>query len=239
MAQLTNPQDLLKNRVHLGHLTHKWDPRFAPYIFMERNGIHIIDLNLTLKQLQKATQALKEIVQSGKKVLFVATKKQAKTLVKDVAERLGQPYVVEKWSGGTLTNFGTMRKRLKKRSSMELYMTSSAYQHLTKKEQLNITREKAKLDKALEGLSSINRLPAAVFVVDIKKEQTCVREANRLGMPVFAMVDTDSSPDLVDHAIPANDDASSSIGVILNYIADHLAEAIKAVQESKAAEAGS
>lgn len=224
-TQLTQ-QDLLNARVHFGHLSCKWHPTFAPYIFMKKNGIHIIDLNSTLQCLKKATKAMKELIQSGKKILFVSTKKTAKTLIKDVADKLEQPYVTERWLGGTLTNFSTIRKLLKKRINIQIAMEDPAYEHLTKREQLTMARKKADLDKTLQGLSTINRLPSAIFVVDIKKEQTCVKEANKLGIPIFAIVDTNSSPELVAYSIPANDDAKSSISVILNYITSELEEGL-------------
>jgi small subunit ribosomal protein S2 len=211
-------KDLLDAGVHFGHLTRKWDPRIAPYVFMERNGIHIIDLNKTLVCLEDAASALKSIVRSGRKVMFVATKKQAKKIVEEEAQRLKMPYVTERWLGGMLTNFSTIRKSLKKMASIEKLQKDEAYQNLAKRERLMIAREKQKLEKVLGGIADLTRLPAALFVVDIKREHIAVREAIKLNIPIFAMVDTNSNPEQVDFPIPANDDAWKSIQIITDYI---------------------
>ncbi|MEM7174124.1 MAG: 30S ribosomal protein S2 [Bacteroidota bacterium] len=232
LKQLTT-QELLDARVHFGHSTQKRHPHFSPYIFMSKNGIHIIDLKQTLACLTRAIKPMKALIESGKKILFVGTKKIAKGFIKEQAEKLAQPYVSEKWLGGTLTNFITIRKLLKKLSNMDVVKESAGYKHLTKKEQLSFAHKQAKLEKNLKGLSTINRLPAAIFVVDIKKEQTCVKEATKLGIPVFAIVDSNSSPEMVEYPIPANDDASSSISVILHYIANELASSMDKVQKTK------
>jgi len=230
-------KDLLDAGVHFGHLTRKWDPRIAPYVFMERNGIHIIDLNKTLVCIDDAAEALRTIVRSGRKVMFVATKKQAKKIVEDEAQRLKMPYVTERWLGGMLTNFATIRKSLKKMASIEKLQKDEAYQNLAKRERLMITREKQKLEKVLGGISELTRLPAALFVVDIKREHIAVREANKLNIPIFAMVDTNSNPDKVDFPIPSNDDAWKSISLITNYIGkvveEGLMERKKEREESK------
>ncbi|MCK5371648.1 MAG: 30S ribosomal protein S2, partial [Cyclobacteriaceae bacterium] len=197
--------DLLDAGVHFGHLTRKWDPKMAPYIFMERNGIHIIDLNKTIVCLGDAASYLQSIVRSGRKVMFVATKKQAKDIVAEQAQRLRMPYVTERWLGGMLTNFSTIRKSLKKMSSIEKLMKDEAYLNLAKRERLMISREKAKLEKVLGGIAELTRLPAALFVVDIKREHIAIKEAQKLNIPVIAMVDTNSNPELVDIPIPSND----------------------------------
>ncbi|MEL6561984.1 MAG: 30S ribosomal protein S2, partial [Bacteroidota bacterium] len=196
-------KDLLDAGVHFGHLTRKWDPRMAPYIFMEKNGIHIIDLNKTLDNLDLAANAIKNIVKSGRKIMFVATKKQAKDLVAEEAARLKMPYVTERWLGGMLTNFSTIRKSLKKMASMDKMMKEDSYKALAKRERLMITREKEKLQRVLGGISDLTRLPAALFVVDIKREHIAIAEAHKLNIPVFAMVDTNSDPNKVDYPIPA------------------------------------
>ena len=200
-------KDLLDAGVHFGHLTRKWDPRMSPYIFMEKNGIHIIDLNKTLACLEEASNAIKQIVRSGKKIMFVATKKQAKDLVAAEAQRLNMPYVTERWLGGMLTNFATIRKSLKKMSSLEKLMKEDGYKNLAKKERLMVTRQKEKMETILGGIADLSRLPAALFVVDIKREHIAIAEAQKLGIPVFALVDTNSNPNEVEFPIPANDDA--------------------------------
>lgn len=214
MAQIEY-KDLLDAGVHFGHLTRKWDPRMAPYIFMEKNGIHIIDLNKTLVCLEEASNAIKHIVRSGKKVMFVATKKQAKDLVADEARRLNMPYVTERWLGGMLTNFATIRKSLKKMSTIDKMMKEDAYKNMAKKERLMITRQREKLESVLGGIADLTRLPAALFVVDIKREHIAISEAQKLGIPVFALVDTNSNPNEVDFPIPANDDAYKSISLLV------------------------
>ncbi|MFN8353128.1 MAG: 30S ribosomal protein S2 [Spirosomataceae bacterium] len=214
MAQLEY-KDLLDAGVHFGHLTRKWDPRMAPYIFMEKNGIHIIDLNKSLACLDEASNALKTIVRSGRKVMFVATKKQAQEIVAEEARRLKMPYVTDRWLGGMLTNFKTIRESLKKMTRLEkMLKDETTTKNIAKRERLMLQREKDKLERVLGGVSDLTRLPAALFVVDVKREHLAVSEAKRLGIPVFAMCDTNSNPEAVDFPIPANDDAYKSISLI-------------------------
>jgi small subunit ribosomal protein S2 len=214
MAQIEY-KDLLDAGVHFGHLTRKWDPRMAPYIFMEKNGIHIIDLNKTLASLEEASNAIKGVVRSGRKVMFVATKKQAQEIVSEEARRLKMPYVTDRWLGGMLTNFATIRKSLKKMQTLEkLLKDDVTAANIAKRERLTLAREKEKLERVLGGVADLTRLPAAMFVVDVKREHIAVSEAKRLGIPVFAMCDTNSNPEAVDFAIPANDDAYKSIALI-------------------------
>ena len=220
----TTYQDLLDSGVHFGHLTRKWDPKMAPYIFMERNGIHIIDLNKTLTKLEEAAAAIKQIVKSGRKVLFVSTKKQAKDIVAEQAKAMNMPYVTERWLGGMLTNFATVRKSIKKMSNIDKMTKDGTYDVLSKKEKLMIQRERIKLETLLGGIADLNRLPAALFIIDVKKEHISVAEAMKLNIPTFAMVDTNSDPSNIDFPIPANDDATKSISLIVGII-------IKAVQE--------
>lgn len=226
MAQQIEYKDLLNAGVHFGHLTRKWDPRMAPYIFMEKNGIHIIDLNKTIACMNEAAEALKKIVRSGKKVMFVATKKQAQEIVSSEAKRLKMPYVTERWLGGMLTNFNTVKKSLKKMSSIDKLIKSENYDNLAKRERLMLQRERDKLEKVLGGVSDLGRLPAALFVVDIKREHIAIKEAIRLGIPVFGMVDTNSDPNQVDYPIPANDDAYKSIEIITKFIGAAIDEAL-------------
>ena len=233
-------KDLIDAGVHFGHLTRKWNPAMAPYIFMEKNGIHIIDLHKTLVCLDEATEAMKAIVKSGRKVMFVATKKQAKEVVEQEAQRLKMPYVTERWQGGMLTNFATIRKSLKKMQGMEKLMKEEAYLNLAKRERLMIARAKNKLEKVLGGIADINRLPAALFVVDIKHEHIAVAEAQKLNIPVFGIVDTNSDPSKIDYPIPGNDDAFKSIKLITNYsgkvLEEGLAERKKDKEEQSQAE---
>ncbi len=224
---LTSFEQLLEAGVHFGHLTRKWNPAMAPYIFMERNGIHIIDLYKTVAKVDEAAAALKSIAKSGKKVLFVATKKQAKQVIADKATSVNMPYVTERWPGGMLTNFPTIRKAVKKMTTIDKMTKDGTFDNLSKREKLQITRQRAKLEKTLGSIADLNRLPAALFVVDVLKEQIAVREANRLGIPVFAMVDTNSDPSNIDFVIPANDDASKSIEVILDALCGAMAEGIE------------
>jgi len=224
---------LLDAGVHFGHLTRKWNPKMAPYIFMERNGIHIIDLNKSLACLEEASRAIHQIVRSGRKVMFVATKKQAKEVVTEEAIRLNMPFVTERWLGGMLTNFATIRKSLKKMASIEKMMKEETYQNLAKRERLMITREKEKLHKVLGGIAELTRLPAALFVVDVKKEHIAVAEAMKLNIPVFAMVDTNSDPGNIDFPIPANDDAFKSIAVITQAIAKAIEEGLMERKKDK------
>jgi len=220
----TTYQDLLDAGVHFGHLTRKWDPKMAQYIFMERNGIHIIDLNKTLTKTEEAASAIKQIVKSGRKVLFVATKKQAKDIVADYAKSVNMPYVTERWLGGMLTNFATVRKSIKKMSNIDKLTKDGTYGNLSKKERLMIQRERVKLETLLGGIADLNRLPAALFLIDVKKEHIAVAEAMKLNIPTFAMVDTNSDPSNIDFPIPANDDATKSISLITGII-------IKAIEE--------
>jgi len=218
--------DLLDAGVHFGHLTRKWNPKMAPYIFMERNGIHIIDLNKTLTCLDQATKALRQIVRSGRKVMFVATKKQAKEVVSDEARKLNMPYVTERWLGGMLTNFSTIRRSLKKMASIEKLMKEESYLNLAKRERLMITREKEKLHRILGGIADLTRLPAALFVVDVRNEHIAIAEAQKLNIPVFAMVDTNSDPTNIDFPIPTNDDAFKSITIIVQAIGKAIEEGL-------------
>ncbi|HLT73270.1 MAG TPA: 30S ribosomal protein S2 [Cyclobacteriaceae bacterium] len=226
MAEKLTYQQLLDAGVHFGHLTRKWNPKMAEYIFMENNGIHLIDLNKTLACLDEAAYSLKNIVRSGRKIMFVATKKQAKDIVNEEARRLNMPFVTERWLGGMLTNFATIRKSLKKLSQIDKLMKDEAFLNLAKRERLMITREKAKLEKLLGGIADLNRLPAALFVIDVKREHIAVTEAQKLNIPVFAMVDTNSDPDGVDFPIPANDDAFKSINIITHYIGSVIEEGL-------------
>jgi len=209
-------EQLLEAGSHFGHLKRKWNPAMAPYIFMERNGIHIIDLHKTVAKIDEAAAALKQIVKSGRRVLFVATKKQAKQIVADKAISVGMPYVTERWPGGMLTNFPTIRKAVKKMTTIDKMAKDGTFDQLSKREKLQITRQRAKLEKNLGSIADLNRLPSALLVVDVMKEHIAVAEANRLSIPVFALVDTNSDPSSVDFIIPANDDATKSIEVILD-----------------------
>lgn len=222
----TTFNDLLDAGVHFGHLKRKWNPSMAPYIFMERNGIHIIDLYKTMAKIDEAASAMKQIAKSGKKILFVATKKQAKELVSEKVKRINMPYVTERWPGGMLTNFATIRKAVRKMASIDKLMSSPSYTNLSKKERLTITRERAKLEKNLGSIADLNRLPAALFIVDILKEHIALAEARKLNIPTFAIVDTNSDPRLVDFPIPANDDASKSIQLIVEVMVSAIEEGL-------------
>ena len=211
-------KELLDAGVHFGHLTRKWNPNMAPYIFMERNGIHIIDLNKTAVKLDEATEALKKIARSGRKIMYVATKKQAKAIVADAANEVNMPYITERWPGGMLTNFVTIRKAVKKMSAIDKMKTDGTFTVLSKRERLQIDRQRAKLEKNLGSIADMTRLPAALFVVDLKREAIAIAEAKKLGIPTFAIVDTNADPELVDFPIPANDDASKSITIIIDAI---------------------
>ncbi len=211
-------EQMLEAGVHFGHLTRKWNPKMAPYIFMERNGIHIIDLQKTLVKLDEATEALRKIARQGRKILFVATKKQAKEVVVSLVKETSMPYVIERWPGGMLTNFPTIRKAVKKMSNIDKMMSDGTFENLSKRERLQITRQRAKLEKNLGSIADLTKLPAALFVVDVQKEYIAVREAQRLGIPVFAMVDTCCDPSDIDYVIPSNDDATQSIELILGEI---------------------
>ncbi len=227
MSNKLEYKDLLDAGVHFGHLTRKWDPRMAPYIFMERNGIHIIDLNKTLNCLEEASSAIKNIVRSGRKVMFVATKKQAQGIVAEEAARLNMPYVTERWLGGMLTNFATIRKSLKKLQGIDKMMKEESYKNLAKRERLMKTREKEKLERVLGGITDLTRLPAALFIVDIKREHIAVNEAKKLNIPVFALVDTNSDPNKVDFPIPGNDDAYKSVETITKAIGRAIEEGLQ------------
>jgi small subunit ribosomal protein S2 len=220
-------EQLLEAGSHFGHLKRKWNPAMAPYIFMERNGIHIIDLHKTVVKVDEAAAALKQIVKSGRKVLFVATKKQAKQIVADKAVSVNMPYVTERWPGGMLTNFPTIRKAVKKMTTIDKMAKDGTFDQLSKREKLQITRQRAKLEKNLGSIADLNRLPSALFVVDVMKEHIAVAEANRLGIPVFAMVDTNSDPNPIDFVIPANDDATKSIEVILGALCAAITEGLE------------
>ena len=222
----TTVQELLDAGVHFGHLRRKWCPAMAPYIFMEKEGIHIIDLQKTQVKLEEAATALKQIAKSGRKVLFVATKKQAKDIVSEQVKLVNMPYVTERWPGGMLTNFPTIRKAVKKMSSIDKMATDGTYDNLSKREKLQIARQRAKLEKNLGSIADLTRLPAAMFIVDIHKEHIAVHEARRLNIPIFAMVDTNSDPNLVDFPIPSNDDASKSISLILEVICKAMTEGL-------------
>lgn len=231
----TNFDQLLKAGAHFGHLSRKWNPAMAPYIFMERNGIHIIDLNKTVAKVDEAAEAMKQIAKSGKKILFVATKKQAKEIVAEKAASVNMPYVNERWAGGMLTNFPTIRKAVKKMTTIDKLMTDGTFSNLNKRELLQVTRQRAKLEKNLGSIADLTRLPSAIFVVDVMKEQIAVKEANRLGIPVFAMVDTNSDPRGVDFLIPANDDAKDSIDAIISACCQAIAEGLEERKVEKAA----
>ena len=222
----TNFDELLNTGCHFGHLTRKWNPKMAPYIFMERNDIHIIDLNKTAIMLDKASAALKQIAKSGRRILFVATKKQAKDIVAEKISNINMPYVTERWPGGMLTNFPTIRKAVKKMTTIDKMEKDGTFAHLSKREKLQISRQRAKLEKNLGSIADLTRLPAALFVVDVMKEYIAVKEANALGIPVFAIVDTNSSPEGIDFVIPANDDASTSISLIIGNVADSIKEGL-------------
>lgn len=223
----TNFEELLEAGCHFGHLKRKWNPAMAPYIFMERNGIHIIDLYKTIAKIDEAAEALKQIAKSGRKILFVATKKQAKEIVAEKAKAIGMPYITERWPGGMLTNFPTIRKAIKKMTTIDKMMTDGTFDNISKREKLQITREREKLEKNLGSIADLTRLPAAIFVVDVMKEHIAVKEAQRLEIPIFAIVDTNSDPTGIDYVIPANDDATKSIEVILNALVGAIQEGLE------------
>ena len=232
----TNFDMLLQAGCHFGHLKRKWNPAMSQYIYTERNGIHIIDLHKTVVKLDEAADALKQIAKSGKKILFVATKKQTKEIIAEKASSVNMPYVIERWPGGMLTNFPTIRKAVKKMANIDKLMQDGTYANLSKRELLQITRQRAKLEKNLGSIADLTRLPSALFVVDVLKEQIAVREANRLGIPVFGIVDTNSDPNNIDFVIPANDDAKDSVEVILNACCTAIAEGIEERKAEKADE---
>ncbi len=232
----TNFDQLLQAGCHFGHLKRKWNPAMAPYIFMERNGIHIIDLNKTVAKIDEAAEALKGIAKSGKKILFVATKKQAKEVVAEKAASVNMPYVNERWAGGMLTNFPTIRKAVKKMTNIDKLMNDGTFSNLSKRELLQISRQRAKLEKNLGSIADLTRLPSALFVVDVMKEHIAVKEAVRLGIPVFGIVDTNSDPKNVDYIIPANDDAKDSVEAILSAVCGAIAEGLEERKAEKADE---
>ncbi len=234
----TNFNELLEAGVHFGHLKRKWNPAMAPYIFMERNGIHIIDLEKTAAKIDEAASALKHIAKSGKKILFVATKKQAKEIVAEKVKQVNMPYVTERWPGGMLTNFPTIRKAVKKMSSIDKMTADGTFSNLSKRERLQVTRQRAKLEKTLGSIADLTRLPSALFIVDVSKEHIAVREARRLGIPVFAMVDTNSDPSNIDFPIPANDDASKSISLIIDILCKAIEEGLNERKMEKDKEPG-
>lgn len=230
----TNFDQLLQAGCHFGHLRRKWNPAMAPYIFMERNGIHIIDLNKTVAKVDEAAEALKEIAKTGKKILFVATKKQAKDTVAEKAASINMPYVNERWAGGMLTNFPTIRKAVKKMTNIDKLLNDGTFSNLSKRELLQISRQRAKLEKNLGSIADLSRLPSALFVIDVMKEHIAVKEANRLGIPVFGIVDTNSDPKNIDYVIPANDDAKDSVEAILTAVCGAIAEGIEERKAEKA-----
>ncbi len=232
MRTLDN-KELLDAGVHFGHLRKKWNPKMRPFIYMERKGIHIIDLNKTNEKLQESAAAMKSIAKSGKKILFVATKKQAKEIVANAARRVKMPYVTERWLGGMLTNFATIRKSVKKMQSIEKMLNDGTLSNVTKKERLVLTREKDKMEKVLGGIAQLNRIPAAIFLVDISHEHIALAESKKLRMNTFGIVDTNSDPNAVDFAVPANDDASKSIEIITNYLTDAIEEGLNERKKEK------
>jgi small subunit ribosomal protein S2 len=233
MENTSLQQQLLEAGVHFGHLKKKWNPKMLPYIFAEKKGIHIIDLNKTVEGLQETAAALKAIARSGKKIMFVATKKQAKEIVTECAQRVNMPYVTERWLGGMLTNFNTVRKSVKKMQSIEKLLNDGSAENLTKKERLTLTRDKNKMEKVLGGIAQISRIPAALFMVDIGHEHIALAEAKRLNITTFGMVDTNCDPNKVDFPIPANDDATKSIAIVVNYITAAIAEGLQERQADK------
>ena len=226
-------KDLLNAGVHFGHLKKKWNPKMAPYIFTEHKGIHVIDLNRTLESMDRAANAMRQIAKSGRKIMFVATKKQARDIVTKAALSVGMPFVTERWLGGMMTNFATIRRSIKKLQTMDRMLQDGSAENITKKERLTISRERDKLEKVLGGIAGLTRLPAAVFLVDVSHEHIAVDEATKLGIRTFAMVDTNSDPNRVDFAIPANDDASKSISIIVNYMAEAIRQGLAERERSK------
>ncbi len=232
----TNFEQLLDAGVHFGHLKRKWNPHMAPYIFMEKNGIHIIDLHKTIAKIDEAANGLKQIAKSGRKILFVATKKQAKEIVDERIKQINMPYVTERWMGGMLTNFPTIRKAIKKMNSIDKMATDGTFENISKREKLQITRQRTKLDKMLGSIADMSRLPSAMFIIDVTKEHIAVKEAKRLNIPLFAMVDTNSNPNDIDFPIPANDDASKSISLIVDIMASAIEEGLAERKAEKGAE---
>lgn len=232
--EIPSYKELLDAGVHFGHLKRKWNPKMSPYIFMEHKGIHIIDLNRTAESLERASHAARAIARSGKKILFVATKKQARDIVATAARSVNMPYVTDRWLGGMMTNFSTIRRSVKKMQNIESMLQDGTLSSITKKERLTLEREREKLDKVLGGIANINRLPAAIFIVDIVHEHIALAEANKLGLRTFAMVDTNSNPTLVDFPIPANDDASRSVAVITKVLTEAIKEGLEEREKIKA-----
>ncbi|MBP3763389.1 MAG: 30S ribosomal protein S2 [Bacteroidales bacterium] len=230
-------EELLEAGCHFGHLKRKWNPKMAPYIFKEHNGVHVIDLQKTIAKADEAAAALKQMARSGKKVLFVATKKQAKEVVSEMAKTVDMPFVTERWPGGMLTNFQTIRKAVKKMNSLDSLMHDKDFNNISKRERLQVQRERAKLDKNLGSIADLTRLPSALFVIDINKEHIAVAEARRLNIPTFALVDTNTNPELIDFPIPANDDASKSIACILKYMCEAIQEGLNERMLDKDAQA--
>lgn len=233
--QTPNYKEMLDAGVHFGHLKKKWNPKMQPYIFMEHKGIHIIDLNRTSECLERAAKAMRQIAKSGKKILFVATKKQARLIVAEAAESVNMPYVTERWLGGMMTNFSTIRKSVKKMQHYDKMLKDGTLTNVTKKERLMITREKIKLEKVLSGISNLNRLPSAIFIVDISHEHIALAEAKKIGLRTFGLVDTNSDPNSVDFPIPANDDAAKSITILVNYITEAIKEGVAEGKQNKEA----
>ena len=227
-------KELLDAGVHFGHLKKKWNPKMAPYIFMERKGIHIIDLNRTLEAMERAGNAARSIARAGKKIMFVATKKQAREIVADAARSVGMPHVTDRWLGGMMTNFSTIRRSVKKMNNIDRMLQDGTLSNVTKKERLTLTRERNKLERVLGGIANLNRLPSAVFIVDIHHEHIAVAEAHKLGMKTFGLVDTNSDPNEVDYAIPANDDASKSVAISTRYIAECIRQGLEERERNKA-----
>jgi small subunit ribosomal protein S2 len=227
-------KELLNAGVHFGHLKKKWNPKMSSYIFTEHKGIHIIDLNRTLESMDKAAAAARQLARAGKKIMFVATKKQARDIVAEAASRVNMPYVTDRWLGGMMTNFATIRRSVKKMQNIEQMLNDGSLTSVTKKERLTLTRERDKLNKVLGGIANLNRLPSAIFVVDIDHEHIAIKEAHKLGIRTFGMVDTNSDPGQVDFAIPANDDASKSIKIITNFVADAIKEGLEERKQQKA-----
>lgn len=231
--QELNQKDLLQAGIHFGHLKKKWNPKMSPYIFMEKKGIHIIDLNKTVEKLHEAANAMKSIARSGKKILFVATKKQAKDIVEEAAKSVNMPFVTERWLGGMMTNFATIRKSVRKMQSIEKMLNDGTLENVTKKERLVLTREMEKMEKVLGGISQLNRIPSALFIVDISHEHIAIAEAHKLNVTTLGIVDTNSDPTQVDFAVPANDDATKSISLITNYLTDAIKEGLDERKRNK------
>lgn len=227
-------KELLDAGVHFGHLKKKWNPKMSPYIFMERKGIHIIDLNRTMESMDRAANAMRQLARSGKKILFVATKKQAREIVANAARSVGMPYVTERWLGGMMTNFSTIRRSIKKMNNIDRMLQDGTLENVTKKERLTLTRERDKLEKVLGGIANLNRLPAACFIIDIHHEHIAVAEAHRLGIRTIGIVDTNSDPNEVDFAIPANDDASKSVKIITDYMVEAVKQGLEERRQAKA-----